>query len=167
MEKVLKITRVVGYILVAFSCAALLVMVFVTIADVLMRNLFNAPIPGSIEIARMMMICMAPTFVCALIEKRHIAVGVFVDKLGRKGQLVFDTFGYMATAIVCGFMSYQGFIDTQRRIIRGDVYTMLRIPVWPFMLLFAVSMGIFAIMIVIYLIDIYLDKERYVKRTAA
>ncbi|MCL2376249.1 MAG: TRAP transporter small permease [Defluviitaleaceae bacterium] len=163
MKKVLKITKIAGNAMAVFSIIALLVMLFITLFDILLRQFFNAPITGSIEIARMMMVCMSPAFIAALVEKRHVSVGVFVDMLGRKGQLAFDTFGYLAAATMCGLMSYQGFVDMFRRIDQQAVYSMLRIPTWPFYLLFAVSMGLFAIAIVIYLIDIYLDKERYVK----
>ena len=151
----------IGRVLEYLSVIALLVMLFVTFIDVIFRNFFNSPIPGAVEIARMMMICMSPAFIPALVQKRHIMVGVFIDRLGRKGQMVFDTLGYLLSAIICALISYQGFVEFIKKLTRGDVYTILRIPVWPFMLLFAVAMGIFAISIVIYLIDIYLDKDHY------
>lgn len=161
VKTVLRVTEMVGKIVVVVSIAALLVMLFTTFIDIILRTFFKAPIPGAVEIVRMMMICMCPAFIAALVEKRHISVGVFVDKLGRKGQMAFDTVGYLASAVICALISYQGFMETSTRMTRGDVYTILRIPVWPFMLLFAVSMGLFAISIVIYLVDIYVDKDRY------
>ena len=51
MKKIMKATGIVGKVLVFFSIAALLVMLFVTIADIIMRNFFNSPIVGAIEIA--------------------------------------------------------------------------------------------------------------------
>jgi len=166
VKRVLRVTEITGNILIVFSVAALLVMLFITIVDVIMRNIFNSPVVGAIEIARMMMICMCPSFVAAMVNKRHISVGMFVDKLGRNGQIAFDTVSYLASSAICGFISYQGFVDMLRRITRGDVYTMLRIPVWPFMMLFAVAMGVFSIVIIIYLVDIYLDKTKYLKHDA-
>ena len=163
MKKVMKVVTIVGNILAGFSMLALLILLAITIADVVMRYFFRSPITGTVEIARMMMVCMVPAFVVALIEKRHIAVGFIVDMFGRKVQLAFDTVGYLLGAILMGLMSYQGFIDTYRRLSGRHVYTMLRIPTWPFYMLFTVSVGVLAIVIIICLVDNFLNKDLYVK----
>ena len=164
MKKVIYVTELISKWFCLFSVAALLVMVFVTIADVFLRNFFNSPLTGSVEIARMMFICMSPAFVYTLIKRRHIQIPLFVDLLGRKGQLAFDTFGYLATAAICGMMFYRGILLTFTRRAQNHVYSMLKIPTWPFILLFAVAMGIFALVILICLVDNFLDKNRYVKK---
>ena len=161
MKTILRVVAILGKAMTAISVVALLVMVLVTIADIFLKNLFTAPVPGAIEITRMMMVCMTPTFVSALVQKRHVSVGIFVDKLGRVGQLAFDTFGYLTSAVLCGLMCYQGFVDANKKMLQRQVYSALRIPTWPFYLVFAVAMGFFAISILIYLVDIYLDKDRY------
>ena len=167
MKKVMYVTELVSRWFCIFSVAALLVMLFITIADVFLRTVFNSPLVGSVEISRMMLICMSPAFVYALIQKRHIQVPILVDQFGRKVQLAFDTFGYLATASLCGLMSYRGILLTFTRREQGHVYSMLRIPTWPFILLFAVAMGVFTLVIVICLIDNFADKDRYVKKPRA
>jgi len=147
-----------------FSILALIVMLVITLLDIILRFFFNAPFVGTIEIARMMLVCMAPAFVYALMQKRHIQVPVFVDMLGRKGQLVFDIVGDLLTAGVCAIMSYQGIISTLHRMDLRQVYSALRVPTWPFTLLFAISMGIFSIVVLMCLVDTILDKDKYVKK---
>ena len=164
MKKVMRVTEQVAKGVCIFSVVALLVMLFVTMADVLLRFIFNAPLVGSVEIARMMLVCMSPAFVYALLKGRHIRVPVFIDMLGRKAQLVVDTIGHLLAAGLFSLMFYQGIILTGSRIQQRHVYSMLRIPTWPFHLLFAVAMGLFAIVTIIALVDIYVDKERYVKK---
>ncbi len=163
MQNLMKGLGFTGKILNAVSIVALLVMVCITVADIFLKNLFKAPITGSIEITRMMMICMTPTFTYALIERRHVSVGMFIDKLGRTGQLVFDTFGYLISAGICGIMCYQGIIDMGKKMAQHQVYTMLKIPTWPFYLIFSVSMGFFAIAILIFLANQFYDKNSHVK----
>ena len=106
MKKMMKVCGTFGNVLSVIAIIALLVMVGVTIADVILREIFGSPITGAVEITRMMMVCMSPAFVAALFENRHVSVGLFVDKMSRKGQLAFDTVGYLLTTVVAGLMCY-------------------------------------------------------------
>ena len=166
MKKLMRGCTMFGNVLNVIAIIALIVMVGITIADVFLRVLFKAPITGAVEITRMMMVCMSPSFVSALFENRHVNVGLFVDKLGRKGQLAFDTFGYLLTAILSGLMCYQGFIEMMKQYTRHQVYSMLKIPNWPFYLIFAVSLGFFALGIIIKLISHFVIKETYAQPQA-
>ena len=163
MKKVMYVTETVAKGICIFSVVALLVMLIVTILDVFLRFFFNAPLVGSIEIARMMLVCMSPAFVYALVLKRHIQVPLIIDMLGRKGQLFFDLIGHLIAAGLCGLMFYQGLNVTSARMAQRHVYSMLRIPTWPFYLLFSVAMGLFAVVVIICLIDNFMDKTRYVR----
>lgn len=161
MKKMMKVCGTFGNVLSVIAIIALLVMVGVTIADVILREIFGSPITGAVEITRMMMVCMSPAFVAALFENRHVNVGLFVDKLNRKGQLAFDTIGYVLTFAVASLMCYQGFVEMMKQFTRKQVYSMLKIPNWPFYAIFAVSMGFFALGVVIKLVSHYADKEKY------
>ncbi|MGI6326659.1 MAG: TRAP transporter small permease [Saccharofermentanales bacterium] len=167
MEKVLHISKKVGQVIIWISILALVVMIVVTIADIFMREVFRNPITGSVEIVRMMMICMSPAFISALFLDRHVSVGLFIDRLGRKGQLAFDVFGYGLSAILCAVLAGQGIVDTLKRMAQRQTYTILKIPTWPFYLLFAVSMGLMGIAIVIQLVANFKDKSRYLPQSEA
>lgn len=161
MKSVIKVFKFVANVFTAVSIAALVVMIGITIVDVIMRNFFKAPVTGAVEITRMMMVCMSPAFMAALFEGRHVNVGLIVDRFSRPVQLVFDVFGYLLTCAVSGIMCYQGIIEVGRKMAQHQVYTMLKIPTWPFYLVFSVSMGFFAIAIIVKLIDNILDKTVY------
>lgn len=151
--------KVTGFV----SVLALIVMVVITILDVFLKNIFLAPIPGALEITRMMMVCMSPAFVTVLMHNRHVSVGLIVDQLGRKGQVAFDVFGYLATAALLCLMCYQGFVMMLRRMAEGQVYTSLKMPTWPFWLIFALSLGLFALAVIAKLMIIIMDKNIYSK----
>ena len=161
MKVLMRICDAVATVMEVIAILALLVMIVITLVDVFMRLFFTAPITGAVEITRMMMVTMSPSFVGALLKNRHVSVGLIVDRFGRKGQLVFDTFGYILSAGLCGIFCYQGFVEMFKKMNQKQVYTMLKIPTWPFYLIFAVSMGIFAIVIIIKLINNYYDKTVY------
>lgn len=166
MKKFMKGFKVFGEVLNIIAVLALVVMVCITIADIFLRHFFKAPIVGAVEITRMMMVCMTPSFVSALLLNRHVSVGLIIDRLPRKGQLAFDTVCYLASATISGIMCYRGFIDMYNKYMQKQVYTMLKIPTWPFYLIFAISMGFFAIAIVIRLVEKYVDKDAYVQVTS-
>lgn len=161
MKTVMRICNAVAKVLNVIAIIALLVMICITLADVFMRLFFTAPITGAVEITRMMMVTMSPAFVGALLERRHVSVGLMVDRFGRKGQLVFDTIGYILSFGLCAVFCYQGFVELFKKMAQKQVYTMLKIPTWPFYLIFAVSMGIFAIVVLVQLIYNYWDKDLY------
>ena len=163
MKTLMRICNAVAKVLEVIAIIALLVMICITLADVFMRLFFTAPITGAVEITRMMMVTMSPAFVGALVERRHVSVGLLVDRFGRKGQLAFDTFGYILSFGLCVIFCYQGFVELFKKAAQKQVYTMLKIPTWPFYLIFAVSMGIFALVIIIQLFYNYWDKDLYVK----
>lgn len=166
MKKVMGFFNGVAKVLNTIAIIALLVMICITLADVFMRLFFTAPITGAVEITRMMMVTMSPAFVGALLERRHVSVGLMVDRFGRKGQLAFDTIGYVLSCGLCVVFCYQGFVEMFKKMAQKQVYTMLKIPTWPFYLIFAVSMGIFAIVVLVQLIYNYWDKDLYVKPAA-
>lgn len=167
MKSVMRFFNAVARVLNIIAIIALLVMICITIIDVFMRLIFTAPITGAVEITRMMMVTMSPAFVGALLQHRHVSVGLVVDRFGRKGQLAFDTFGYILSAALCGVFCYQGFVEMFKKMAQKQVYTMLKIPTWPFYLIFSVSMGIFAIVVIVQLIYNYWDKDVYAKPAAS
>jgi len=167
MKTVMRICNIAAKIMNVIAIIALLVMICVTIADVFMRLFFTAPITGAVEITRMMMVTMSPAFVGALLEHRHVCVGLIVDRFGRKGQLAFDIFGYILSFGLCAIYCYQGFVELFKKMAQKQVYTMLKIPTWPFYLVFAVSMGIFAIVILVQLINNIYDKSVYARKSSA
>ena len=158
MAKLADFVKTLGKTLNWVSIAALLVMVCITIIDVFLKQAFTAPVVGAVEITRMMMVCMTPSFVYALVENRHVKVGLFIDKLGKKGQLCFDAFGYLFSSLLCVLMCYQGFIEVGKKMAQNQVYTMLKIPTWPFFMIFAIAMGFFAFAIIVYLVEKYINQ---------
>ena len=153
MKRVLKVFDCIGNVLNIISIGALLVMIGLTIADVFLRLFFKAPITGTVEIVRMMMITMSPVFVSALLLGRHVDVGIFVEKFSVKVQFAFAIFGHVISAFLCTMMAYQAFVEVLRKMAQHQVYTMLKIPTWPFYAIFGVAMWFFAAAIVVKLIE--------------
>lgn len=157
----MKVAKIISGILNVISIVALLTMLVLVVIDVVMRNFFSNPIAGATEIVRMLMICITPSFVCAVIEDKHIKVGILMDRLGRKGQAVVDVITLIATAIICGLISWQAWVYTKYAILFKEFYSLLKIPKWPFELIFCIAMGATALAVVFYLVIRLVKPEYY------
>lgn len=157
----MEIARKFGKLCTVITAAAALVMLLIVIADVLLRVIFDNPIVGATEITRMAMICMMPCYAAAAIENRHIQIGLIVDHWGATGQRIIDTLMLSCTAVVCGLISWQSIISMQYAIAHNEFYTVLRLPKWPMMLVFCISMGFMTIATVYAVVIRYVDKDFY------
>ncbi len=163
MKKYTKVLTVVAEILNVIAIVSLIFMMLLVVSDVVMRNVFTKPIVGATEMVRMSMVCLVPSFVSALISDRHVSVGIFVDNLGRKSQLVFDTVAYLMSAVICGLISYQTFQEMKFAINFGESYSMLKLPKWPLLMIFSITFGVMVPAIIAVLAKKFLDKESYKK----
>lgn len=152
MKTVNKAARWISSILNIISIVAVLAMLVLVVADVVLRAVIQKPIIGATEIVRMMMICITPSFVCAVVENQHIKVGLIMDRLGRKGQIVVDVVTLLMTAGICALISWQAFVYTEYAIRFKEYYSLLKIPKWPFELIFGIAMAATALMVLWYLV---------------
>lgn len=152
MKTVNKAAKLISNFLNIISIVAVLAMLVLVVADVVLRALFKSPIIGATEIVRMMMICITPSFVCAVVEDQHIKVGLIVDRLGRKGQIVVDIITLLLTAAICALISWQAFVYTRYAIKFKEYYSLLKIPKWPFELIFCIAMAATALLVLWYMV---------------
>lgn len=157
----MKTAKLISDILNIISIIAVLAMLVLVVLDVVLRALFDSPIIGATELVRMLMICIAPSFVCAVIEDQHIKVGLIMDRLGRKGQIVVDIITLLLTSGICGLMSWQAGVYTEYAIKYNEYYSLLKFPKWPFELVFCVAMGFTALAILYYLVVRIVKPEVY------
>ena len=112
------------------------IMLFVTVADVIGRRAFNAPVLGSNEISQTMML-ITVFFCIAYCEftRSHITIGIIVDRLPKKTQNVIDSITYLIFLVTASWLSRQLFIYGLDVIKQNVVSGTLAIPVFPFVFL--------------------------------
>ena len=114
------------------ACAGLLIISIVTLADVLLRWLFSAPIRGFYDFARIAMTAACAACSPALIAQRGNITIRFAGKLlGRRATRVLDAFGALVTlaffvAMACQYVYFS--LDMARS---GERLPILQWPVWP------------------------------------
>ncbi|MAF47381.1 MAG: TRAP transporter small permease [Rhodospirillales bacterium] len=110
----------------------LVVLTVITIADVLMRWLFNSPIDGVADIARLIVaINIAAFFPLALAERHHIAIGFLGKALGPRIHAWLEVLASLVTSVFFLALGWQFILYTDELQASGETTWLLGIPVAP------------------------------------
>ncbi len=91
----------------------LVAVALVTVGDVLLRWLFNSPVDGVSEIARLVVaIAIASFFPMALADRHHLSIEFLGKALGPRAQLWLDCFAHLVTGFFFLVMGWQFIVYT-------------------------------------------------------
>lgn len=140
------------YEAISYTVAAvlLLLMTFLTLADVLGRNLLESPIAGATELTEYALVGL--TFLIyplVALRQKHIVVDLFDHFLGKKALLMEQFVAGLVGAVVFGFLAWRFWLQGDRLIEYGDVSPYLRIPVAPAYYFMSILSGVTTVMFVL------------------
>jgi TRAP-type C4-dicarboxylate transport system permease small subunit len=129
----------------------LIPLMIITAGDVAGRDLFNHPIPGTVELSQ----CMLAVFILLGLAytqqaKAHVGVSVFTSRLPHRAQLVFSVVSTLLCLFISFIVVWQGWVIG---IEEKTVSDMLRVPQYPFRLMVAVAAFLMCLELVIDLRD--------------
>lgn len=106
-------------------------MMLLTVADVALRDLFNAPIRGSLELVELLLAC---TFFVALpaafIRDENLVVDT-IDEYAPRAVPVLKRISLLIAAVALAVMGWQGWIAAKDTLEFGDVTSDLSLPrIW-------------------------------------
>jgi TRAP-type C4-dicarboxylate transport system permease small subunit len=132
--------------------ATVVAMMLLTVADVFLRYVFSAPIIGVTEITEVMMVCLLLGMAACAMEKRHIKVDIVIAHSPPKVVVLMDLITMlMGFALTIGLI-WEGYQRGLFELRYGVESSMLKIPVFPFYIVLAVSFIIlFIAMVVIFI----------------
>lgn len=155
----MKVLRVIINIFMVIAAIATLAMLVIVVLDVILRIFFKSPIVGATEITQMLMVCITPAIGGTILEGRMTKVDVVVEKFPKGVQVVVDTIMYVITIVLFGMLSWRAFdLGAYQRSI-GKVYSMLKIPEFPFLYLLAFAFAVSCIATIVVLLQ-YLKSAR-------
>jgi TRAP-type C4-dicarboxylate transport system permease small subunit len=137
LETVKKGIQTVNRFIAGVSGFFLIPLMIITAADVVGRDVFNRPIPGTVELSQYMLaVFILLGFSYAHQVKAHVAVSIFTSRLPHRVHLILN----IITTLLCVFIScvliWQGWVVG---IEEKAVSDMLRVPQYPFRLLVAIA----------------------------
>jgi len=136
-ETVRKGIQTVNRFIAGVSGFFLIPLMIITAIDVVGRDIFNHPIPGTVELSQYMLaIFILLGLAYAQQMKAHVAVSIFTSRLPHRAHLILN----IITTLLCVFIScvliWQGWVVG---IEEKAVSDMLRVPQYPFRLLVAIA----------------------------
>jgi len=138
----------VSQVAIRMALGVLAVMMFLTVLDVCLRYLFNRPLPGTYEITEFMMV-VTVFFAVAYtqIQKGHVRVELLVSRLPPKAQAVIDSSVSFLSLGLLSLITWQSFIMAKAQMANELTSTILRVPVFPFVLVVVFGCGLLSLVL--------------------
>jgi len=126
-------------------------LMLLTSADVVGRNFFNKPLPGTFELSEFMLavvILLGAAYTQQ--EKGHVSVDFILSRFGPRMQKVFQVLTFVLSLLIIAIVVWQGII---LGIEETEVTDQLRIPKGPFKVLVGLGGGLLWLELFFDLID--------------
>ena len=141
------LTRAIGAIH-GFGSGVLAVLMIFTFVDVALRYFFDSPIKGDNDLTAYMMVMVIPAgLALTALKKKHIRVDVFTQLLPMRIQLGLTTFAHLVTLGFVGLMVWQTAMYASSLRASGQTSTSLPIPDFPFVIVCAIYLAVFALVV--------------------
>ena len=139
----------------------LIPLMLITAVDVVMRDVFNRPIPGAVELSQYMLaIFILLGLAYAQQIKAHVAVSIITSRFSERAQLILSIITALMSLFIFSVLEWQGLVVG---IEERAVSDMLRIPQYPFRILVAVAAFFLCLEL---LIDLGNGLKRFVTRSS-
>jgi C4-dicarboxylate transporter DctQ subunit len=130
-----------GFTMVAALC--IFALMFLGIAQVLGRQLFDRPVAGYIDFVELSMATFAFLGIAyCQREGGHVRMDLFVKMARGRLHWLFELFGVVVALVLIGVLVYYGWDHFMRAYDSGDSTIDMELAVWPSKLLVPVSFGL-------------------------
>ncbi len=133
------------------AMVVLLLLMFLTVGDVIGRYLVGfvpgfGPIPGAFELTEFMLAIAVLTAIgYTQVKGEHISIDIFTSKFSPKVQAVIDTLTHLFSLIIFVLVTWQTVKYAQLLYESHDVSGVLRLPVYPFLIVAAIGSFMFSL----------------------
>jgi TRAP-type C4-dicarboxylate transport system permease small subunit len=115
----------------------LIPLMIITALDVVSRDLFNHPVPGTVELSQYMLAAFILLGLAYTQQvKAHVSVSLLTSRLPVTARLVLQILSGLLCLLISCVIAWQGWVTG---IEEKTVSDMLRVPQYPFRLLIAVA----------------------------
>jgi TRAP-type C4-dicarboxylate transport system permease small subunit len=112
-------------------------LMFITVGEVIGRNLFNRPLAGTVELSEYLLAIFILLGVAYTQQvKGYVAVSFFVSRFPFRGQMALKIVSTLLSLFIFSILAWQGLIVG---VEEKTVSDMLRVPQYPFRLLVAAA----------------------------
>lgn len=120
-----------------------------TVVDVTLRYLFNAPLYGARDVAKLMLLVMVALSVAYSARTGgQVVIEFFSRRMGPRLAALSEAGARMAAVVMLAVLSHQLWISGRNAAVFGETSMALEIPYGPFYRLLAVGMVLYALVLV-------------------
>lgn len=132
------------------ASVVLLVVALATMADILLRWILSAPVPGMTELCALMTaVVVAASFAMAFARRGNVTIRLLGGWLGPRAARVLDTFGAIVSAVFLALMTWQYVRFSAELTEANEQSPILRWPTAPWWWIVTVMIGIAALVAVV------------------
>jgi TRAP-type C4-dicarboxylate transport system permease small subunit len=131
MEDQFGILQKTSKVLAVIAGIALTLMMFLTVADVIMRALFT-PFTGTYEVVGLMLAVVIGFAIPKVsLRKQHVNMDILVDKLSKRNKAIMNTFTRILCIALFILIGYSLFAIGNEFRMAGEVSPTIRLPFYP------------------------------------
>jgi TRAP-type transport system small permease protein len=147
------VTKVTKW-LIYFAGGLMGIMMLLTMVHVVGRYAFNHPIYGQSELVTLVqVVAISAAGAYTVIARRHVTIGIIVDRLPPRHQLLADIFSYSVSLFFTAVASWRTFVYATTLAQEGKTTETLKILFAPFYYMVAVGWLLLSLGIIVVLID--------------
>lgn len=151
------IARISGYVAVGI----LILMMLLTVADVLLRLVFNHPILGSLEITEFMMVTLAFLSIgWATLEKTHIMADLLTRGLSTRAKARLNILLHFFYLGLYVFIAWQSALEALANRRMDERSIVLEVPVFPFYFMVATGCAVVSLVVLLALVKLIAQETR-------
>ena len=119
-----------------------LVLMFLTLAEIVMRRFFNSPIQGTFELT-MLLLSLIVFFGCGFAQENqaHVVIDFIYERLPRFVQRILSIISTLIYSVTVVLMVWTVFQFAQRQMAAGATTPILRMQLYPFVFLSAIGLA--------------------------
>lgn len=163
MRKLYSVFAAISKAFAAISFAGVFIGVIFVVVDVVMRYLFDYPIPGDYDITQLWLsVIVFSSLAYVQVEKGHIGVNMALKAMPPKVALSLFGVGTLIGSFTCGMCAFSCYKLAARALARNMVSMMANIPLFPFEYFEAICMALLCIVMLLDAIQCFMalgDKE--------
>jgi TRAP-type C4-dicarboxylate transport system permease small subunit len=123
------------------------VMIFPTTLDVILRYIFNAPLPEMFQLTEFMMVAVVYLAIAYVQQlKDHIKIDIVTQWLPQKVQVALDLFGYLVGLVIFTIITWQtGRLAWEAWDTQDYTMGIVQFPLWPAKSILPIGVGLFCL----------------------
>lgn len=137
-----RFNRILHYV----SGAALLGFLFLTVADITGRTVFNRPVAGTVEITSLALVVVVYVALAHSEDMGdHITIDLIYERVGRRAKFFLDIISDLLTIVIVALISFQLYHFGLRNLVSGAETPVRDWAFWPFVFVASLGAALYAL----------------------